>query len=155
MDFPRKIYRIADGRHPLLDGTGAFVNGGRWNSPGKLVIYAAETYAGALLEQLAHANLGRLPGRQVYVEIEIPKHLTVEYVRTAEVAGWNAADLRVARERGDAWFRAGGSAILMVPSAVTGGIEWNVLISQTHPDFSLIQASEPKPVIWDRRLLRS
>ncbi len=150
-----KVYRIADRRHPLFDGTGAFVHGGRWNSPGKLVIYAAETYSGALLEQLAHANIGRIPGTQVYVEIEIPDHLKVERVSAGGVPGWNSADMRASKGRGDGWHRAGTSAVLLVPSAVTGGIESNVLISQAHADFRLIQASEPKPVIWDPRLIRS
>jgi RES domain-containing protein len=150
-----RAYRIADRRHPLFDGTGAFVHGGRWNSPGKLVIYAAETYSGALLEQLAHANIGRIPGMQVYIEIEIPDRLKVERVGAADVAGWNSADMRASKGRGDAWHRSGTSAVLMVPSAVTGGIESNVLISQAHPDFRLIVASQPKPVIWDPRLIRS
>jgi RES domain-containing protein len=155
MDFRRKAYRIADSRHPLFDGTGAFVHGGRWNSPGKLIIYAAETYSGALLEQLAHANIGRIPALQVYIEIEIPDHVKVERVRADEIPAWNGADLRPAQERGDAWFKAGNSAVLIVPSAVTGGIESNLLIRQAHPDFSAIKASEPKPVIWDPRLLRT
>jgi RES domain-containing protein len=148
-----KVYRIADRRHPLFDGTGAFVHGGRWNSPGKLIIYAAQTYSGALLEQLAHANIGRIPGTQVYIEIEIPDHLKIE--RVGDVAGWNSAGMQASKERGDGWHRAGASAVLLVPSAVTGGIESNVLISQAHPDFRSIQASEPKPVIWDPRLIRS
>ena len=38
---------------------GAF--GGRWNSPGRRVIYAAESYAGAMLEVLANSNIGRVP----------------------------------------------------------------------------------------------
>jgi RES domain-containing protein len=38
-----------------------YLNGGRWNSAGKRVIYAAQTYAGALLEVLVHANLGIVP----------------------------------------------------------------------------------------------
>lgn len=150
-----KVYRIADRRHPLLDGTGAFVQGGRWNSPGKLVIYAAETYAGALLEQLAHSNIGRIPGTQVYIEIEIPDRLKIERIHGEDVAGWNSADMRASQTRGDAWLRSGASAVLIVPSAVTGGIESNVLISQTHPDFSSIHASAQRPVIWDPRLVRS
>jgi RES domain-containing protein len=50
-------YRIIDARHPIFDPTGAMLHGGRWNSVGGRVIYAAETYAGALLEILAHSNL--------------------------------------------------------------------------------------------------
>jgi RES domain-containing protein len=51
-DQPLTAYRIADGRHPLFDGTGAALFGARWNSPGKPVIYAASTYSGALVEIL-------------------------------------------------------------------------------------------------------
>jgi RES domain-containing protein len=120
-----------------------------------MIIYAAETYSGALLEQLAHANLGRLPGTQVYIEIEIPDHLNVERIRAEEVPGWNSDGMNESQKRGDAWYEAAKSAVLMVPSAVTGGIESNVLIRQAHPDFAAIQASAPKPVIWDTRLIRT
>ena len=61
---PLTAYRIADRRHPIFDGAGATQQGGRWNSPGRPLIYASETFAGALLEQLARANIGTLPRTQ-------------------------------------------------------------------------------------------
>ncbi len=54
-------FRIADSRHELFDGAGAYLKGGRWNSPGKRIIYAAQTYAGALLEALVHLNFDEVP----------------------------------------------------------------------------------------------
>src|SRR6266436_2721595 len=57
---PLRAFRIADMRHTIFDGSGAMIHGARWNSPGRRVIYAAETYAGALLEILVHAS-GRIP----------------------------------------------------------------------------------------------
>ncbi|WP_244129506.1 RES domain-containing protein, partial [Burkholderia gladioli] len=36
-----KLYRIADRRHPVWSGTGSMLVGGRFNSPGQPVIYAA------------------------------------------------------------------------------------------------------------------
>ena len=57
---------------PLFDGTGARLSGGRWNSPGRAVIYAAETYACAILEILVHSNLNRLPRTHAVLTIEIP-----------------------------------------------------------------------------------
>jgi len=39
------------------------LHGARWNSPGRRVIYASETYAGALLEILVHAS-GSVPRNQ-------------------------------------------------------------------------------------------
>lgn len=62
-----QIYRIGDSRHPLWDGTGAAMVGGRWNSPGRPVIYGSLSYACAILEILMHANIGRIPATQVYV----------------------------------------------------------------------------------------
>jgi RES domain-containing protein len=74
---PLRAFRIADMRHPIFDGSGAMLHGARWNSPGRRVIYAAETDAGALLEILVHAS-GSVPRSQGYVEIEIPAGLSIE-----------------------------------------------------------------------------
>ena len=45
-----RFYRIADARHSPESGEGARLHGGRWNSPGRAVIYACETQSGAMLE---------------------------------------------------------------------------------------------------------
>ena len=79
---PLRAFRIADMRHSLFGGSGAMLYGARWNSPGRRVIYAAETYAGALLEILVHAS-GSVPQSQGYVEIEIP----VRHVHRRDHAG--------------------------------------------------------------------
>jgi RES domain-containing protein len=34
-----KAYRLADERYLIFDGGGAMLMGGRWNSPGRRVIY--------------------------------------------------------------------------------------------------------------------
>jgi RES domain-containing protein len=75
-------YRIADSRHPIFDATGAMLHGGRWNSAGLRAIYAAETFAGALLEVLVHANLSQPPKHHRVVRIEVPDNLKVETVRS-------------------------------------------------------------------------
>ena len=48
-------WRISKTRHAPFDGTGARLRGARWNSPGRPVIYAADSFAGSILEVLAHA----------------------------------------------------------------------------------------------------
>ena len=145
-----RVYRIADMRHPIFDGTGAMLQGARWNSPGRRVIYAAETYAGALLEVLVHAS-GAVPKSQGYVEIEIPSNLAIEEVTPEELPRWDAPSFEVARTFGDRWYDERRTPVLMVPSVVTR-VERNVLIHQGHPDFGRIQASQPAPVRWDSRL---
>ena len=52
-----RIYRIADRRHPIWDGTGAALVGGRWNSPGHPAIYGSLSHACAMLEILGSAAL--------------------------------------------------------------------------------------------------
>jgi RES domain-containing protein len=63
-----RFYRIADSRHAPESGEGARLHGGRWNSPGRAVIYACETQTGSMLEKLVHTN-GRMPKHQVCVTL--------------------------------------------------------------------------------------
>ncbi len=145
-------YRIADARHPIFDPTGAMLNGGRWNSIGQRVIYAAETYAGALLEVLVHANLPQPPRNHKVVQIDIPDRVTIENVRLHAVEGWDAEDMVASRAFGDQWIQEARSAVLRVPNIVTQGREHNLVINAAHPQFSLISASKPEAIAWDARL---
>jgi RES domain-containing protein len=147
-----RVFRIADRRFPLFDGTGARLIGGRWNSPGRPVIYAAETFSAALLEVLVHSNLGRVPKTQAVIEISIPDKVLVESRAPADLPGWDAEDQAVSRAFGDRWLEESRSAVLLVPSAVTRGHERNVLINPEHSDFTKITASKPQDVEWDKRL---
>ena len=147
-----QAFRIADHRHPIFDPAGAFLHGGRWNSVGKRVIYAAQTYAGALLEVLVHANLGVVPKTQAVVEITIPESVAMESVTGAELEGWAADDLTVSRRFGDRWLDQRRTAVLLVPSVALQGKEMNVLINPDHPDFVRIGAGAPETVVWDPRL---
>lgn len=145
-------WRIADGRFDPFSAIGASLVGGRWNSPGLDVIYASRSYAGAMLECLAHAGIGRVPRTHVAVEIAIAAVVTVERHEDGSLpSGWDHADLRVARALGDAWIRECRSAVMVVPSLVARR-EGNVLINPQHPDFSGIVAGRREPVVWDARL---
>ena len=147
-----RAFRIADARHPIFDPTGAMLHGGRWNSPGTRVIYAAETYAGAMLEVLVHANLAQPPKNHRVVQIEIPGDLAYKTILADELPGWSDPDMLASRAAGDAWIRSGRTAVLFVPSVITGGRENNLLLNTQHPDFPRIRASAPEPVAWDARL---
>ena len=126
------------------------LHGARWNSPGRRVIYAAETYAGALLEILVHAS-GSVPQSQGYVQIEIPAGLPVEEITPDDVPHWDSPSFDSARHFGDRWYDERRTPVLIVPSVVTL-LERNVLINQEHSDFLAIRVSQPMPVRWDARL---
>jgi RES domain-containing protein len=147
-------HRIADGRHAIFDPTGAMLHGGRWNSVGARVIYVAETYAGALLEVLAHSNLSRPPKNHRVVRVEIPADLEIETVVREEVPGWDAEDAGASRAYGDEWFRSRRTGVLRVPSVITQGREHNLVLKTEHPDFQMIRAGAPEAVDWDARLFQ-
>jgi RES domain-containing protein len=143
-----RALRIADRRHPVFDGTGAALYGGRWNSPGRPVIYASASHACALLERLAQTGTGRIPQNQVAVMIDIPDEVPIEHAAMEE-----APLLPESRRFGDRWLAEGRSAVLTVPSAVARH-DRNVLINPAHPDFARIACGEPEPATWDQRLFR-
>jgi len=126
------------------------LHGARWHSPGRRIVHAAETYAGALLEILVHAS-GSVPRSQGYIEIEIPAGLSIEEITPDNVPRWDSPSFESACAFGDRWYDGRRTPVLLVPSVVTL-VEHNVLINQEHPGFRSIRASEPKPVRWDARL---
>ena len=154
-DYTRMIaYQIADARHPIFDPTGAMLHGGRWNSAGARVIYDAETYAGALLEILAHSNLSQPPKNHRVVRIEIPAGVKVETVAQDLVVGWDAQDAGASRTYGDEWIRSKRTAVLRVPSVITQGREYNLVLNTAHPDFKMLTSGVPEIVHWDSRLFQ-
>ena len=149
-----RIYRIADRRHPVWNGTGAMLLGGRFNSPGRAVIYGAATFAGAMLEVLVHARIGKVPRTHVFVTADVPDQLEIEQATAGSLpAGWDRPDSEAARYFGDRWIAEGRTAVLLVPSVVARE-EWNVLVNPAHPFASRIAVSDPSPVVWDERLFR-
>jgi RES domain-containing protein len=57
-----RVYRVCRARYARLDGEGAKLVGGRWNSPGRTVVYMAESMALAVLENLVRVT-PRFPNR--------------------------------------------------------------------------------------------
>ena len=154
MAVPLLAYRLSRAKHPPFDGAGAALIGGRWNSRGRPLIYCARSYAGALLELLVHAQLGRLPGRHRCVVVEVPDDVSVETLEPASLPGWEVDDQRVSRAFGDRWLAERRSVALLVPSLVARPFEQNVLINPAHPESARLRVAAPVPVAWDARLLR-
>ncbi|MGE5927858.1 MAG: RES family NAD+ phosphorylase [Gemmatimonadota bacterium] len=145
-------WRISKTRHAPFDGTGARLRGARWNSPGRPVIYAADSFAGSILEVLAHALRPRtLPGPHHAVEIDIPDAL-VEVLDPAALPGWDDRGSPEAVAFGDRWLAEGRSAVLVVPALPARPVGRNVIINPLHPDAARLSVSDPFAVPWDERL---
>ena len=145
-------WRACKRKYDPYDGTGAELAGGRWNSPGRPVIYAADSFAGALLEILAHSARPRtLPGPHHAISIEIPDGL-IERLEPGDLAGWHLRDSASARGFGDAWLDAARSAVLVVPALPSRPVGRAVLVNPRHPAAGRITRGRPFAVPWDERL---
>jgi RES domain-containing protein len=145
-------WRVCKTRYQPFDGTGARIGGARWNSAGNEVIYAADSFPGALLELLAHAARPRtLPGAHHAVRIDIPDDAT-EFLDPAALPGWEQRGSREALDFGNRWISERRSAALVVPSVPSRPVGRNVLINPAHPDARRITVSPTFPLPWDERL---
>ena len=145
------VYRTCKAKYPPLDGTGAWVRGGRWNSPGRLAVYAAASYANTLLEILVHRGRTIPPGAHHVAQLEIPDEL-IESVVPDAVPGWDHPDAPSARAFGDRWIDERRSVALVVPAVVGRPFERNVVLNPDHPDFGRVRELARVPVAWDGRL---
>ena len=135
-----------------FDGEGARHAGGRWNSPGRPVIYTAESSALAILEIVVHVEISLLSHYAV-----IPVHFSEKQTTRVDPCdlprGWRShpgpADLR---RIGDQWLEACSSLVLQVPSAVAPN-GWNYLLNPAHPGFSRLEIGDPVDFKMDSRFL--
>ena len=145
-------WRIAaqtrDRRANDLSGNGSARYPGRWNESGQRVVYAASTLALAVLETAAHVNPLGLPLDRFVLRIEIPKAVFARHEAleaTALDPAWSAIPAgRASVEAASAWYRRGGSAVLLAPSVIVPE-ERVVLINATHPDAAKIKAFVQRP----------
>lgn len=145
-------WRTCKTRYDPWDGAGAAQWGGRWNSPGHLVVYAADSFAGSLLEILVHGTRPRtLPGAHHAVRIDVPDEL-IERVEESALPGWDLRDSAEARQFGDRWLEEGRSAALSVPALPARPVGRIVLINPAHPDAGRLVRGTPFRVPWDERL---
>ncbi|HEY2805773.1 MAG TPA: RES domain-containing protein [Gemmatimonadales bacterium] len=147
-------FRTCKVRYDPWDGTGAALIGGRWNSPGRAVIYAADSFPGSLLEILAHTLTPRtLPGRHHAARLDIGDDL-VEDLDPAALPGWYQRDSPEARSFGDQWLEEARTPALAVPALPSRPIGRVVLINPVHPDAARITRGATFAVPWDERLFQ-
>ena len=145
-------YRVSKKRYPVYDAIGAVLTGGRWTSQGVAVIYVAEHYATAILEQLVHAGRLALPGMHHAAEILIPDDLAIEEFDPGAHSGWDLEGSSVSRGFGDSWVATARTAVLSVPSVPGQPVERNFVINPAHPEAGRIRPQRAFDVVWDGRL---
>jgi RES domain-containing protein len=135
-----------------MQGIGARLTGGRWNSEGVAVVYSASSISLAVLETVVH--LDGPPFNRYLVQIEVPDDVATHALRLEPLeVGWDAVPASMSSTgAGDAWLASGASALLRVPSTIVPE-EDNILINPAHPDTARITARKVRRFLYDPRLL--
>lgn len=150
----RLIWRLVRPRYsPGLDGEGARLSGGRWNSAGRPAVYAASTLSLAVLEAFVHLpSAQRVPGalpsmRMICLSLPSTAVLTVE-------DDLGPGDMARTRAFGDRWIEEQRSLALEVPSVVVP-VDCNVVLNPRHPDMKKIAIVSDRDFRFDPRLAAS
>lgn len=145
------VWRLARRKHAALDGEGARMAAGRWNSWGVPVVYTSEHLSLAVLEILVHVDSDLLPHDLYAFQVEIPDGVATARLDAAALPrGWRTRVDRC-RRAGDAWIADGRSAVLAVPSTVIPH-ETNVLINPRHTESERIRVVGSERFQLDVRL---
>lgn len=145
------LWRISN--YPSLSGEGGLQFAARWHSAGHRIVYLAESPAGALIEVLAHLELGPADWPRSYhlLQAELPAKLRVLTLDPSKIGNWQS-NLDATRKIGDDWLRAGHSALARVPSAILPET-WNVLLNPDHEDASRVSIVKIRLAEYDPRLV--
>jgi RES domain-containing protein len=140
------LWRISN--YATLDGIGAKLNPGRWNSLGNAVVYAADHPATALLEMLVHIDISLLPDSFQLLKISTPDDVTLANDKLP--ANWTTNDT-ITKSIGDEWLKSQSSLLLKIPSAILPDV-FNILINPLHQEAARCRIESVQHVPLDARL---
>jgi putative toxin-antitoxin system antitoxin component (TIGR02293 family) len=148
--------RLADHYHPDPDrafsGDGARIRGGRWNSKGTRVVYAADYPAAAILEQLVQvSSVGSLPIYNLFRVTLLETMVSVVDSGTLRGAWHDPQRDPAVQAIGDAWVAKRTSLALQVPARLHRTRE--LPAQPAHPDFATLTIAAPERFALDPRLL--
>ena len=145
------VYRIVHNLHSknlLASGIK-----GRWNSPGKKVVYAAESIALAFLENMVRRQgVGFNTDFKIMI-VEIPDTMAMSAINVLDLEdGWrDFNDYSKCQPAGDKWYDEGKSPVLKVPSAVLPQ-SFNYVMNTEHADYGKIKLIDVTDLVPDERI---
>lgn len=150
------VYRIVKSTSRIndLSGTGAYRNGGRWNSKGTYMLYTSENSSLAYLETLVHFDKIDYPSDLFIVKIEIDKKAPVYIVKDSEYPlEWKRLELLENKALGDGWIRENKFLAFKIRSAINDA-EYNLLLNPLFPRFQdLVKIVDATEINIDERLI--
>ncbi len=129
---------------------------GRWNEEGQFVIYTASNRSLASLENMVHKmGQGILGASYIMMVLDLPDNLSVTTIDRRELPeDWKLeSSYQISQPMGSAWYEAGNSLLLRVPSALVPE-ENNFVLNARHSDFSKVKIKKWEPFVYDHRFVK-
>ena len=146
-----RIFKASHARH-AFSGIGAKIYGGRWNSRGTAMVYAAGSISLAALEMLVHLRSRDILRAYRVCDVAFDEKCVTVVKPSQLPRNWRGNPAPSALQRiGDEWIAAGASAVLRVPSAIITS-ESNFLLNPNHADFRSFIFGTPGTFEFDPRL---
>ena len=145
---------VREARAPdAFSGKGARLYGGRWNPQGLPATYLSATRSLAALEVLVHQTEQLPSGRFLFFEVRFPEEFISTISRNDLDEDWRTYPPRSSTMAvGGNWLQALASPVLKVPSTIIPE-ESNYLLNPAHPRAEEIEIGDPRPFVFDPRLL--
>jgi RES domain-containing protein len=142
------VFRLSKAAFVTLDGEGARLYGGRWNSPGRPMVYTAQSPSLAVLEVLVHLDLplDLMPDDYRLLAIDVPDGAPIETLAATP------ADIGACQAAGDDFLSRGASLAMIAPSVVVPR-ESNVLLNVSHVAMADVRVVSNDPFSFDPRLI--
>ncbi len=150
------VWRLASPAYArTLDREGSRRVGGRWNSPGRPMVYTSTYLSLAVLEVFAHipaALRDELPTLEA-VQIEVPDDASVTEVTDDDFLRLmgDPSPLSACRARGDAWLARGRDLALSAPSVLVFE-ERNIMLNPLHERMRDVRVLSSRAFRLDPRL---
>ncbi len=151
-----RAYRIVKERYRLtaFDGEGAYLYGGRWNSPGNRAVYLSETRALATLEILVNLPSHKLQN-YILFECEISDNKILTLDKKSISGNWRKSPASsLTKDEGDRFLQKARYPGMRVPSVIIPE-EYNIILNPVHSDFSQVKILNPVAFSIDPRLTGS
>lgn len=137
-----------------LTGTGAALNGGRWNNVNDAALYMGLTHAITVLEILVHLN-GAPSSDMKSVSFELPDDpsLYLQPAISELPTDWKRLPTgKQSMDFGSKWLKSNSHLGLIIPSAISP-MSLNLMINPNHPAAAQIRIKEERDFDLDPRLL--
>lgn len=152
-----KIYRLSRRNYAKdLSGTGAKINGGRWNSRGIEALYTSEHISLAKLEVAVHISLDLIPDDYCVIELELPNQTKIKTLKVSDLPNyWDCIPYaKTTQLIGDEFLNENKFLALKVPSAIVHQ-EHNLILNPHHKDYHKVKITKIEKFGFDERLFNA